>query len=432
MIAHPRYFLYAVKRSTVLLTLACGWLLAMPVGRLGAEEIAARAQRQLPFDLERWHAAGWRGKGVKVAILDSGWKGYRSFLGKVLPEKVTARSFRVDGNLEARDSQHGILCAEVIHALAPGAELLFANWEPDQPSSFLDAIRWARKEGARVVSCSCIMPDWSDGEGGGAVHEAMANILGAGKDRMDLLMCGCAGNTAKRHWSGQFRSNQAGLHEWASGQTLNALRPWGDERVSVELYCRPGATYEITVTDSTTKAEVVRSSSQCRDGRCTATARFLPNDGSRYQFQVRLVEGKPGPFHLVSLHSDLDSSSATSSICFPADGRYVLGIGAVDGGGRRCSYSACGPNSPCPKPDLVAPVPFRSGFRAKPFAGTSAATPQAAALAALVWSSHLDWTADRVRTLLQNSARDLGPKGHDGEFGYGLIRLPEAVPTVRR
>src|SRR5438093_8749489 len=69
--------------------------------------------------VDRWHQEGFRGQGVKIAVLDSGFRGYRNFLGKGLPAKVTARSFRADGNLEARDSQHGILCGEVLHALAP-------------------------------------------------------------------------------------------------------------------------------------------------------------------------------------------------------------------------------------------------------------------------------------------------------------------------
>src|SRR5688572_25871209 len=74
--------------------------------------------------LPQWHLSGYRGRGVKVAILDSGWRGYRQHLTAALPAKVTARSFRKDGNLESKDSQHGILCAEVVHAIAPEAELL--------------------------------------------------------------------------------------------------------------------------------------------------------------------------------------------------------------------------------------------------------------------------------------------------------------------
>ena len=77
-----------------------------------------------------------------------------------------------------------------------------------------------------------------------------------------------------------------------------------------------------------------------------------------------------------------------------------------------------------PKPDLVAPVPFPSLWRPRPFSGTSAASPQAAGLASLVWSKHPDWTAAQVWTALRQAAHDLGPPGHDYETGYGLIHLP--------
>src|SRR5262245_63159706 len=78
--------------------------------------------------VEAWHAAGNKGHGVKIALLDSGFRGYREHLGKSLPAQVTVRSFRADGDLEAKPSQHGILCGEVLHALAPDAELMLANW----------------------------------------------------------------------------------------------------------------------------------------------------------------------------------------------------------------------------------------------------------------------------------------------------------------
>src|SRR5436309_3852961 len=146
-----------------------------------------RARLLARLGVDRWHAAGYRGQGVKVAVIDSGFRGWRSYLGTALPQNIQARSFRIDGQLEARDSSHGILCGEVVHAIAPDAELLFANWEPGHPEQFLEAVRWARRQGARVISCSVIMPSWSDGEGGGPVHEALARTLGSGAGAGDVL-----------------------------------------------------------------------------------------------------------------------------------------------------------------------------------------------------------------------------------------------------
>src|SRR5262249_25878532 len=62
-----------------------------------------RAQRDrllARLGVDRWHRAGLLGQGVKVAVLDAGFRDYRSFLGKALPATVTVRSFRRDGDLE--------------------------------------------------------------------------------------------------------------------------------------------------------------------------------------------------------------------------------------------------------------------------------------------------------------------------------------------
>src|SRR5580765_1078385 len=84
-------------------------------GPPSAEVARDRARLFGRLGVDRWHAAGLRGQGVKVAVIDSGFRGYRSFLGSALPRNVLARGFRTDGDLEARDSQHGILCSEIIH-----------------------------------------------------------------------------------------------------------------------------------------------------------------------------------------------------------------------------------------------------------------------------------------------------------------------------
>jgi subtilisin family serine protease len=388
----------------------------------------SRPQHLERLGVRRWHELGYRGQGVKVAVLDSGFRGYRAFLDKGLPKAVKARSFRADGDLEARDSQHGILCGEVVHTLAPQAELLFATWEPDSPRSFLDAVRWARAEGARVVSCSLIMPGWSDGEGGGEVHQALGATLGTGGDPRDLLCFASAGNTAQRHWSGAYCPDGLGRHQWGPGQTCNGLAPWGAERVAVELYGPAHTAYELQVFESDT-GRLVGSARLGADrqrpvGR--AVVRFEPDPVATYHVCLRgPAQGAAAQkFHLVVLGGNLERSTAQGSIAFPGDGASVYAVGAVDEAGRRVSYSSCGPNSPRPKPDFVAVVPFPSRCRERPFAGTSAAAPQAAGLAAVLLSRHPQWSPIQVIEVLRASAEDLGPPGHDCETGYGLLRLP--------
>jgi subtilisin family serine protease len=151
---------------------------------------------------------------------------------------------------------------------------------------------------------------------------------------------------------------------------------------------------------------------------------FLPEDGHTYTARVRRLRSETVPFHLVVLGGGLGYANRQGSIPFPGDGPEVIAVGAVDGAGRRCAYSSCGPKEEWLKPDLVAPVPFPSSWRPRPFAGTSAAAPQAAALAALVWSRHPDWTGREVREALRLTTRACLPGSPAWETGHGCIHLP--------
>ena len=175
-------------------------------GRTGCATLAP-ALKQLGAD--RWYRTGFRGQGMKVVVLDTGFRGFRNFFGRTLPQSTYSRSFRTDGDMEVRDSQHGIYCAEVIHAIAPDADIFLASWQPESPESLIGAIRWARSVGANIVSCSVIMPSWSDGEGGGPIHEELRRVIGDGNSSGDLLAVACAGNVAERHWYGPFRGAPA-------------------------------------------------------------------------------------------------------------------------------------------------------------------------------------------------------------------------------
>ncbi len=395
-------------------------------------ESAERVRILERLGVSAWHARGWRGRGMKVAILDSGFHGYREHLGKALPKSVSVRSFRFDGNLEAKDSQHGILCAEVIHSLAPEADLLLANWEPEHPQQFLAAVRWARREGARIVSCSIIMPTWSDCEGRGRVHDELTRLLSPTGGEGHALFFASAGNTAQRHWSGSFEDGGDGYHVWKRDDgialTENVIRPWGRERVSVELCCPSGDRYEVSVLDASTKEVVTGATSREIGGANCAVAAFIPETDREYRVRVHALGKAKGKFHLVVLGGSLLHARSVGSIPFPGDGAEVIAVGAVDTLGRRLTYSSCGAKGGPIKPDFVATVPFPSGWRSRPFAGTSAAAPQAGALAALLWSRHPEWKAEQIREALQNATRPCSADSATWETGRGLMRLPE--PTT--
>ena len=64
--------------------------------------------------------------------------------------------------------------------------------------------------------------------------------------------------------------------------------------------------------------------------------------------------------------------------------------------------------------------------------GTSMATPHVSAVAALLWARNPECTAAQLRTSLAKSALDLGAKGRDKYYGYGLVQAKAADDRIKK
>ena len=122
----------------------------------------------------------------------------------------------------------------------------------------------------------------------------------------------------------------------------------------------------------------------------------------------------------------------------------VITVGAINNQGEIWSYSQRGSSM-----DLVAPsgninssgdvrttdrmgaLGYNEDNYTYNFGGTSAAYPQVAGVAALMLSVRPDLTETQVRTILQNTSRDLGSLGFDDTYGYGLVNAYAAIQAVR-
>ena len=92
---------------------------------------------------------------------------------------------------------------------------------------------------------------------------------------------------------------------------------------------------------------------------------------------------------------------------------------------ERASYSNYGKNLTLMAPTTV-PVINRYGIQDY-FAGTSAANPNLAAIASLVWGANLNLTGAQVRDILTETAMDMGVVGRDDYYGAGLVNAEAAV-----
>lgn len=92
---------------------------------------------------------------------------------------------------------------------------------------------------------------------------------------------------------------------------------------------------------------------------------------------------------------------------------------------KRASYSNYGKNLTLMAPTTV-PVINRYGTQ-EYFAGTSAANPNLAAIASLVWGANLNLTGAQVRDILTETAMDMGVVGRDDYYGAGFVNAEAAV-----
>ena len=105
---------------------------------------------------------------------------------------------------------------------------------------------------------------------------------------------------------------------------------------------------------------------------------------------------------------------------YPAGNHYTIAVGAVNSADRLASFSSTGASL-----DLVAPgvsiLSTRLNNRYASGSGTSFSAPHISGLAALILSRRPDLSPHSVRNLLIASAIDLGPLGHDNEYGAGRV-----------
>lgn len=114
---------------------------------------------------------------------------------------------------------------------------------------------------------------------------------------------------------------------------------------------------------------------------------------------------------------------------YPGAYRQAMAVGAVGADGRPLLISAKGPHLAVVAPGerVVAARAHGGGLRTEARTGTSMAAAVVSGVAVRILARRPGLTGAQLRSAIENTARDVPPRGRDVGSGLGLVDLPAAV-----
>ena len=413
-----------------------------------------------------WHAAGFKGRGVKIGVIDVSFKGFAGLMGSELPATVNARCYSSVGNFTAnlsdcistsipeRSRKHGTAVTEAIFDIAPQADYYIAD--TSSYSDLLNTVNWMASQGVDVINMSVSWTFSGPGDGTAYYDNAPLKSVDAAVTG-GIIWVNSAGNSARDSWYGAFAdSDSDGVHQFnASGNECNGvtiyLNPlegftaqlrwsdsWGGASKDLDLYLIPESGSTFSLSDAVATSE----NNQAGAGNDIPYERISRRHGQitngEYCLAVNQTSGAaPSWVQLLvwGASGDLQDYVSARSIGNPAESRNS---GMLAAGAARFSntstiegFSSRGPTTDNrTKPDIVGADGGTSRTWGTWF-GTSQASPHVAGLAALVKERFPGYTPQQIATYLKNNAqtRDAVP---NNIWGYGFAHLPAlsaATPT---
>ena len=378
------------------------------------------------------HSAGVKGQGVKVAIIDGGFKGANKLSGD-MPARWSYYDYTGEG-IYAGDSVHGTACAEIIHDVAPEAELYL--YKTGDMVDFENAKDRCIRNGIDIINYSSGWFGTGIGDGRGIACDIVNDAADNG-----ILWVSSAGNNAKSHYDGFWSdSDDDGWQNFSDedeviafeaerGDEISIFLTWNDwpnSRENYDLY--------LDFVNSSGDLETVAESTDRQNisgGEPVESIEYKVERSGEYGISVRSENARPRRMKIWSLNHDFEEYSvAENSIGSPADARGAMSVGAIYhrnwNAGRIDDYSSRGPTTDGRiKPELVAPTGVSTVSHAPYiFDGTSFAAPHVAGAAALIKSANPSYSRTQLWNALVAATVDIGPRGRDNDSGYGKLVLP--------
>jgi hypothetical protein len=399
-----------------------------------------------------WQSAGQGGAGVKVGIVDVGFANLSAEIAAGnLPADTTLTDDCAGGNAT---TDHGTAVAEIVHQMAPAAQLYL--YCISTTIGFKAAEQQIEAAGIKIVNSSLSFPGDSRGDGTGDDDSAATTVKTARK--AGILWIQSAGDNGEDHWSGTFKDrdhdgyadlngtgcSSIACHEWdgvfvpghASAELVLKWDEWPTVSAPVPLTFYAWGS-QCSDADCTSES-VISATPYGRDQQVGAPPVLtidINNTSAFYQeWQVRIEVSTGVP----AVHYDLSywgsvtnnylstlnpSRAAAGSVTEPANSPYALAVGAANVHSSTVEPSSSrGPTiDGRVKPDIAGFDNVSSNLTdLNPFFGTSAAAPHVAGAAALVAGANPAMDAAQMQDFLERRA---GTSPPNNQLGHGVLNL---------
>lgn len=378
---------------------------------------------------DQLHNNGNLGQGVKIAVIDLGFAGLSSAKARgELPNNVITRDFTGTG-LES-STRHGTAVAEILHDVAPNAQLYLMKIGDE--IDLENAVAEAMSQGIRIINHSVGWFNTSYYDGTGAIANIIQPALSAG-----VLWVNSAGNYGQRHFKGLFRDSDGdGWTEFSGNDESIDIRANAGETIQLYLTWRDwpftAQDYDLVLLNAGGAQVAISDKTQNGAQQPTESLRYFVPATGNYRVQVKAFSANaPKELTLFSLFHNIEHAVARSSLVTPADMNGVLSVAAIRkenwNTGTVAPYSSRGPtNDGRAKPDISGPDNVATTAMGT-FEGTSAAAPHVAGAAALLMSQNTGMSALQAGARLRATAASVGSPT---AAGSGRVQL--TAPVIGR